>query len=305
MNFNIDINNNTGCPYPPKHFIGEKTTNLGKVQGQSDQFNQQLLIGEGKKSQFNYPSYINSNNLTLEHTQDKVKHLISNNKKLFFLKHPYDVIEKEAISFKIKIVKNNKEEIKKKEVRFYPTKEVREIFIRAHKENLNLHKELVKSLNNKELTVQKDTTVYFPKSFIPKLQISIRNNNLLRDGEELALQTQYMFVLSQDGQLIVKQKENPQARNASNIKSGRVHHSSLVSGEPVITAGMIELSKISDYSQQLIITNRSGHYKPDAASIDCVLEWLYNQGLNFSIAQDNAVEKNREVVIYFSPITNL
>jgi hypothetical protein len=56
---------------------------------------------------------------------------------------------------------------------------------------------------------------------------------------------------------------------------GRIHHSSLLAGEPVVGAGEIEVRN----GRLVAMTDQSGHYQPTAEMNDLVMQDLRNQGL--------------------------
>ena len=59
---------------------------------------------------------------------------------------------------------------------------------------------------------------------------------------------------------------------------GRIHHSSLNRGQPVLSAGELYVSQ----GKLLAITNKSGHYRPDAKSLQIVIDKLKKLGADLS-----------------------
>ena len=68
-------------------------------------------------------------------------------------------------------------------------------------------------------------------------------------------------------------------------KYGRIHHSSLVAGGPVLAAGEM----LIDTGQLISISNESGHYHPPPASIDVALTILRLMGIDTSQTQRYAI----------------
>ena len=80
-----------------------------------------------------------------------------------------------------------------------------------------------------------------------------------------------IFVMDRDGNLFVSLEQDV----------GRLHHSSLLAGQPVAGAG--ELA-VQDGRLQLV-TRASGHYRPTVAQQQAVLDELARQGLDVSHTQ--------------------
>jgi hypothetical protein len=74
----------------------------------------------------------------------------------------------------------------------------------------------------------------------------------------------YIFVVDQQGRLI-----------ASPPVEGRIHHSSLGAGKPVLTAGTI---KVVD-GQIMQLSNQSGHYRPSTESFEHFVVALEHEGV--------------------------
>lgn len=77
-----------------------------------------------------------------------------------------------------------------------------------------------------------------------------------------------IFVISIDGQFWVTFDQ----------RYGYIHHSSLLAGAPVLSAGELMIEE----GQLLSISNASGHYKPAASSLDIALQLLKEQGVDLS-----------------------
>lgn len=77
-----------------------------------------------------------------------------------------------------------------------------------------------------------------------------------------------IFTISIDGQFWV----------CFDQRYGYIHHSSLLAGAPVLSAGELVLED----GQLLSISNASGHYKPSAKSLVVALKLLANMGVNLS-----------------------
>jgi hypothetical protein len=72
---------------------------------------------------------------------------------------------------------------------------------------------------------------------------------------------------------------------------GRVHHSSLVAGEPVIAAGEMLLED----GHLLSISNESGHYHPGPESIDVAFTILKLMGVKVSQAERYIIESKAQL----------
>ena len=81
--------------------------------------------------------------------------------------------------------------------------------------------------------------------------------------------TDYIYVLTSEGALI-----------AAPSKPGRIHHSSLSAGRPVIMAGHIEAQDGSITK----INFRSGHYRPTLNQFFAVVHYLRGRGLTVPVA---------------------
>ena len=57
---------------------------------------------------------------------------------------------------------------------------------------------------------------------------------------------------------------------------GKIHHSSLLAGRPILCAGEMLIFQ----GQLRYINNRSGHYQPPPKSLKKVLEFLEKQGVD-------------------------
>ena len=68
---------------------------------------------------------------------------------------------------------------------------------------------------------------------------------------------------------------------------GKVHHSSLLAGRPVIAAGEL----VIEHGQLLSISNASGHYKPDPESLDVAWHILKELGVILSQTERFVVQK--------------
>lgn len=94
-------------------------------------------------------------------------------------------------------------------------------------------------------------------------------NRLVAAGDRL------IFVVTVDRQLIV----------ASQVLRGfEVRHSVLAKGQPVLTAGEIEIVAADTFKCVVEITNKSGHYRPDAASLEVAIDLL--KDLGFEVPAD-------------------
>lgn len=170
----------------------------------------------------------------------------------------------------------------RKRVHLYPTKRVKKVLKKTNPDELN--QKLTSLFQEKKLTVEEDTTIYFPRKYANSkiLKVNAQNNTIFREGDPLDTK-KYMFVFSQEKRLFATQKQ-------LKTQFGRFHHSSLVQGKPVLAAGNIKIQSSSNGSQQISMNNQSGHYKPTPDSIDQVLQWLTNEGLEFQIIGDRLKE---------------
>ncbi len=217
----------------------------------------------------------------------KVQEIVEN-EELFPLTDPYNKFETLPINFK------------KKLIHVYPTEKV---WKAAHSYMNRPIPEQIENLKsqfkNKNLNVHEDTTVYYPKEFKNQIEVSVENkeNKLYRNNKELSDKL-YIFVLSRKDRLFVVEKK-------LKGKHGRVHHSSVVRGKPVRTAGMIKIEKCDDGSRTILITNASGHYKPTPESLDKIVKWLEDKQLMFNISEDKVEEKKigkvRSITLLTSP----
>lgn len=197
--------------------------------------------------------------------------------KLIDLSRPYDGIENVDISYK------------NRKINLYPTKKVNKV-IKKFKDSGMSQKHFPhyvnKQVNKGFLSIEEDTTLYFPKEFkkkFKKVTVDSQSNALYRNHRELDKKL-HIFVLSKESELFTTKKQ---------IKSehGRIHHSSLASGESVRTAGMIQVNKQFDKTHQILITNVSGHYKPSPGSLDRIVHHLAEQGLRFQVISDITKQK--------------
>ncbi|MEP7020182.1 MAG: hypothetical protein ABI808_05990 [Pseudonocardiales bacterium] len=77
-----------------------------------------------------------------------------------------------------------------------------------------------------------------------------------------------IFVMDKDGNIF-----------ASNYQEiGKMHHSSLLGGQPVAGAGELAVEN----GTLKVITNNSGHYRPPTEYTEQVLRWLEQQGVDIS-----------------------
>lgn len=112
-----------------------------------------------------------------------------------------------------------------------------------------------------------DTTQYIPVDWLRTYQkVTVQDDRLVRYSQPLAEGVRYMFVINKDDELIVARKEREG-------KYGRIHHTSLAQGKDVYLAGMI---KVKD--GQVILTNESGHYRPDPLDFEKFSSWIERQG---------------------------
>jgi len=95
----------------------------------------------------------------------------------------------------------------------------------------------------------------------------------------------YIFVVDHDGHLIVDRPNK-----------GKVHHSSLSAGKPVLMAGEFEIWGDSLYQ----ITNQSGHFRPSPESFEHFLRELYDQHLVFGEARAVALSLKTDASGTFS-----
>jgi hypothetical protein len=183
--------------------------------------------------------------------------------------------------------------VNKNAIRLYPTKKVMESLDKVKIDKLDLNLELTNLFNTGYLKIAEDTTVYYPKEFAELKKIGVANNRLCRFNQELEPKT-YIFVLSNQNELFATTKQ---------VKAphGRVHHSSLVRGEPVNAGGMMRITKNADHTRRILITNESGHYKPSPESVDRVVNWLNEHGLQFQVesdaTKDSPLGKVRSIVL--------
>lgn len=90
--------------------------------------------------------------------------------------------------------------------------------------------------------------------------------NTVRKGclaKLLESEGQYIYVILQDGRMIL-----------GTFEWGRVHHSSLAAGEPVLAAGNIRISR----GKIVLVDNMSGHYHPTAEHLQYAKDWLKARG---------------------------
>ncbi len=68
------------------------------------------------------------------------------------------------------------------------------------------------------------------------------------------------------------------------LELGRVHHSSLLAGAPVAAAGTLDVAT----GTLLLVTNHSGHYRPDEGTLDAAIGALRAAGADLSKAKRQA-----------------
>lgn len=78
-------------------------------------------------------------------------------------------------------------------------------------------------------------------------------------GAVLQMDGHYMYVILTTGQMIL-----------GKFDFGRVHHSSLAAGQPVLSAGWVKLKK----GKVVFIDSNSGHYRPKSEHLKYARKWL-------------------------------
>jgi hypothetical protein len=111
--------------------------------------------------------------------------------------------------------------------------------------------------NIKPVTYYKPDELVNKRAYVRDGQFTDSRNVPFGDGK-------YIFVVDHDGHLIVD-KPDP----------GKVHHSSLSGGKPVLMAGEFEIWGDTLYQ----ITNQSGHFRPSPETFEHFVREVTDQGL--------------------------
>ncbi len=257
----------------------------GKIEEMDQKIEHKTQRTESENSQPEAKKLIPSPQLPVV---QKIQEIVEN-EQLFSLTYPYNKIE----TLPIKVNKNL--------IHVYPTNKVWKVAqsymnksIEEQIENLQYYFE------RNQLSIEEDAIIYYPEECINHLEASVENedNKLCRNSRELADKV-YMFILSKEDKLFVVTKE------VNGEYGGRVHHSSVVQGKPVRTAGMIKIKKHANGSREIVFTNVSGHYKPTPESLDKIVKWLQDKKLMFKISEDKVEEKDigkiRSITLLTSP----
>lgn len=131
------------------------------------------------------------------------------------------------------------------------------------------------------IIIQEETTYYLPKEEKQKYELTIENNQIYQNNELLSYK--YLFIIDSNEKFMAMKK----------IKSGvfgRIHHTSLSQGLPVIAAGTI---CYNPKKKILRIDNHSGHYKPEPQILNRVLQWLKLNGLHYKVISDRIKSERR------------
>lgn len=140
---------------------------------------------------------------------------------------------------------------------------------------------LIGEKKDNDIKISADTTVYFPEKFVSSYKtLSVDSNKRLVRGEQILPDGIYIFVLKHNNFLVTsKQTEG---------KHGRIHHSSLVSGRPVDSAGFmrVEPEPLTPGTRSVTLTNESGHYKPAPADLDAALRWFKTNKVLIEVLSD-------------------
>lgn len=91
------------------------------------------------------------------------------------------------------------------------------------------------------------------------------------NGEGPPLHGKFIYVLSPFGKLYV----HPEPAGVGGQRVDDFRHSAFLAGRPVMSAGQMFIWK----GQLLLVDNASGHYKPKAQTMQFILRWLRNKGI--------------------------
>lgn len=188
------------------------------------------------------------------------------------------------------------------EARLYPSEKVISIFKdfdKASRDLTNLDKKspfsefIKKHPLHKELTIEEDTTLYVKEKQIDQqIVTSIQSNSLVRSGGfKWKYNTDYMFVIDQDGRLLIQEKK-------TKAQHGRLHHSSLSRGRAVRAAGMMSLAD----DKTIVFTNLSGHYKPKPESLAEVIAWFNRENASINNIDDK-IETHPKTTLPYRKLT--
>lgn len=178
-----------------------------------------------------------------------------------------------------KLIEHEKINIDGKFVHLYPTAKVRKIYnmFEKNEEFWNCVPVYFKFGN---LTLEEDTTIYWSENFVQKnfsVSVEKENNRLSRPNMTMEDKI-YIFVISKKGELFATTKKM--------TEDGRIQHSSLVEGKPVLAAGSM---CISENGKRIDIINESGHYTPKKENLEVIIKWFEASGLQFKVTHDGDV----------------
>jgi hypothetical protein len=126
---------------------------------------------------------------------------------------------------------------------------------------------------------QKLGVKYFNSNERSALKITVKDGLLYNSkGEKLDPQLDQPKHAGRSGKAIFTISVDGQFWVCFDQRYGYIHHSSLLAGAPVLSAGELVLED----GQLLSISNASGHYKPPAKSLDVALKLLAEMGVNLS-----------------------
>ncbi len=169
----------------------------------------------------------------------------------------------------------------------YPTDRIISIYSQYRKNKSSLlFNEFIEKYYSKQISISTETTQYLPEKFLKKAkQLSVKNKKLIRNETELDTKKN-IFILDKDFQLFVTHKKKE-------AQHGRIQHSSLSNGNPVLAAGTIQSSYCYYNNNKIIkyqISNKSGHYRPDNKCLEIVLNWFNLNNFNYKIVGDTTKE---------------
>lgn len=170
---------------------------------------------------------------------------------LLEVKHPYSKIELPCHL------------LNDKPLHLYPSAKVLKKLANIVKRDLNpyhAHAYLERKFRNESLNVSNDTTLYYDDEEIISRVFVIKNNNIYSINNYPLLDNEYIFIIDQLGRLLIDVKRKTLA--------GRIQHTSLSQGKPVLAAGaMIVETNGKTGMREVIIGNCSGHYHPPAENL--------------------------------------
>lgn len=131
----------------------------------------------------------------------------------------------------------------------------------------------------KRISLSKESTYYMPLEKRTQFEVYIQNHTLYQ-GEFPLRSGKNIFLIDSEWKFYAIK---PSKRG----RQGRIHHSTLSEGLPVIAAGKINIDK---KTRNITLSNASGHYKPPPKNLDRVIQWLEMSGFECSVLSDETDE---------------